>query len=139
MSLIPFILSPSGGAPATPTGVQLAGNNFRSQGSGTVYSGLKLDSDGSAYERQPGGGWSRVFTWLFSGTNSAYYVNRTIVSGSLTTDAGTGSSITLGTDRIWDIQETGDTFVTVNFELALVSDDSVVASRTYDFQVLTTT
>ena len=136
MSLIPFI----GGSGATPTGVQLIPNDFTVQGgtsNPTMYSGIKIDADGGVYERQIGGGWSRVFTWLLSGTNSAYYVNRTVVSGSLTTDAGSGSALTLDSDRIYDIQSNIDKGCFVSFELALVSDDSIVASRTYDFEIFT--
>jgi len=132
MSLTLFI----GGSGATPTGVHFISHVFVKAGTGgTVYSGLKIDADGDLYERQPGGGWSSFGTWLLSGTNSAFYVNRTINSGSLVTDSGTGSSIILSTDRTYDVQRTGQggDISQVDFEIALVSDDSVVASISYTF------
>ena len=138
MSLIPFISISGSGGGAPPTGVQLLSNNFRSQGSGTVYSGVKFDSDGGVYERQPTGGCSRKFSWYLGGVldNTDYYIVRTIISGSLTTDAGAGPLV-LSTDRIYDIQETSDTDMTVSFEIQNLGTD-VLASRTYEFIVVTT-
>lgn len=134
MSLIPFI---GGGAVGgyTPTGVQLQSNVFRSTGTGTVYSGIKFGSDGGIYERQPAGGWSRKFSWLLSGTNSTFYVVRTVISGSLTTDAGAGPLV-LSSDRIYDLQDSVDDECKVSFEIQ-IADTTVKASRTYDFQVFT--
>ena len=132
MSLIPFI---GGSAAATPTGVQLLANDFTSQGSGTVYSGVKFDADGGVYERQPSGAWSRVYTWLLSGTNSDFYIVRTISSGTLTTDDGAGPLV-LSTDRTYDIQASRDKDTFVNFEIQNVGTD-VLASRSYQFTIVT--
>ena len=84
--------------------VHLPANAFVSTG-GTlpIYSGLKIDADGGLYERAPAGGFNRFATWLLKGTASTYYVQRTIIDGSLTTDPGTGW-LQLNTDRIYDIQ-----------------------------------
>ena len=116
--------------------VQLLANDFSQTGEmGTVYSGVKFDQDGLLYARQSNGGWSAFGTWLLNGTNSDYYINRTINSGTLTGDAGTGSSITLGTDRVYDIQRTsgGTSTAQVDFEIVLVSGDVVQTGISYSF------
>jgi hypothetical protein len=134
MSLIPFILNPSGAGPPTPTGVQLLPNDFSSQGSGTLYSGVKFGADGGVSERQPGGTWSRVYTWLLSGTNSTFYIVRTVVDGTLTTDAGAGPLV-LSSDRIYDLQKNREDSVIVSFEIQ-IADTTVKSLQTYTFEVL---
>jgi len=136
MSLIPFIGGQGSGDPGgdPPTGVQLKGNDFLSRGSGTIYSGVQFHSNGGCYERQPAGGWSRIFTWLLSGTNSDFYIVRSIVSGGLTTDDGAGPLV-LSTTREYDIQSASDTDTTVSFEIQ-IADTTVKASRTYTFEVI---
>ena len=129
MSLLFFTL---GGG--TPTGVQLLANNFRTFGiGGAVYSGVKFAADGGVYERQSGGGWSRVFTWLLTGTNSDFYVVRTIATGGLTTDAGAGQQ-QLDADIEFDVQQVGvgQAVAGVYFEIQNVGT-TVLASISYDF------
>ena len=110
---------------------------FTSTSTGTCYSGLKIGSDGNLYERQAVGGWSRFGTWLFIGTAANYYVQRTVNSGSLTTDAGgpVGSGLQLNADRIYDVQTSySDKTTTVKFEIATESaGTTIVATRSYTF------
>jgi len=118
--------------------IVLPSNTFITNNStGTCYSGLKIGSDGNLYERQAAGGWSRFGTWLFIGTAANYYVQRTVTSGSLTTDAGgpVGSGLQLNADRIYDIQISyGEKLATVKFEIATESaGTTIVASNSYSF------
>lgn len=118
--------------------VALSSNSFAtSLGSGTCYSGLKIDADGNLYERNAAGGWSRFGTWLFIGTAANYYVQRTVASGSLTTDAGgpAGSGLQLNADRIYDVQTGfGEKEAVIKFEIATESaGTTIVATRSYTF------
>jgi len=76
----------------------------RTGSSGTVYSGIRFDSDGDIYAASPTGTYNRVGTWLLSGTNTDFSVNRTIDAGTLTTDAGSGD-LQLNADRTFDVQQ----------------------------------
>jgi len=118
---------------------QFVSHNFDNTGStGTIYSGLRIDADGGLYARQEQGGWSRFGTWLLGGTNSTFYVSRTIVTGSLDTDAGAGP-LQLNTDRDYDVQRSidGEDNCTVSFEISDdVSGSPVVASASYSFSAI---
>ena len=107
---------------------------FITVGSGTVYSGLKIGTDGELYKRQAGGGWSRFATWLLIGTAANYYVSRTLIQGALTTDAGAGP-LQLNADRIYDIQRTSTgSVVKLKFDIASdVSGSPIVATKYYSF------
>jgi len=135
MSLILFL-----GGGATSAAVQLPGNSFTSSGVAPVYSGLKIAADGSLYERQNTGGWSRFGTWLLAGTNSNYYVSRTVNQGTLTTDAGAGP-LQLNADRIYDVQvNVGDETVFIRFDIASdVSGSPIVATANYAFTAIVST
>jgi hypothetical protein len=115
--------------------VVLPANNLTTtSGSIPVYSGLKIDADGNLYERTPNGGWSQFAVWLLAGTASTYYVSRTILTGTLTTDAGAGP-LQLNADREYDVQTSkGTKDASVQFDIASdVSGTPIVASRTYTF------
>ena len=101
---------------------------------GTVYSGLKIDSDGNLYARQTAGGWSSIGSWLLNGANTGFFVTTVIESGTLTTDAGRGP-IVLSSDRIFDVQSSmGIKTCTVSFEISTdVSGSPIVASITHVF------
>ncbi len=123
---------------AVGSAVNLPANNFDNfVSSGLCYSGLRVGSDGDLYERQPNGGWSRFGTWLFTGTAGTYYISRTVVSGTLTTDAGPGP-LQLNVNRDYDVQTaSGENTATVQFDLA--SDPSgtpIVATAIYVFSAI---
>jgi len=85
----------------------------------TVHSGIRFDSDGDIYAKSAGGSWNRVGTWLLSGTNTDFSVNRTIDSGTLTTDAGSGD-LQLNADRTFDVQNSvpaSDNTADVTFQI----------------------
>ena len=130
MSLIQFI---HGGLSAEVA--QFISHDFSRTGfNGTVYSGLKLDSDGNLYARQADGGWSSIGAWLLNGANTGFFATTVIESGTLTTDAGRGP-IVLSSDRIYDVQVTTSIKTcTVSFEISTdVSGSPIVASITHVF------
>ena len=106
----------------------LSGSIYSGVKSGVIYSGVKFAADGMIYERQAAGGWSSIGTWLLNGTNSDFYIVRTIDSGTLTTDAGAGPLV-LSTDREYDVQQSsvGTKTTFVSFEIQNVgSSDTFV-------------
>ena len=137
MSIILFTNSSYAGA--VTDAVQLPANNFRNQSSSIIpaYSGLKVDADGGLYEKTPGGGWSRYATWLLAGTNTTYYVSRTVAEGSLSVDAGAGP-LQCNADREYYISSDGPLKITsVVFELSNdVSGAPIVATASYIFSAL---
>lgn len=125
---------PPGSAAVIPSVISF--NNTEDAGF-TAYSGVKFDADGDVYRRQRFGAWGRVGTWLFSGTNSAFHIHRTVSSGSLTTD-GNDDQI-LSTDRIYDIQNTtpsSTASVTVTFRISNVADSVTYSTRAYTFNAI---
>lgn len=130
MSLMPIL---HGGV--VSAAVVLPANSFESLSFVVpIYSGLKIDADGNLYERTANGGWSQFAAWLLAGTASTYYVSRTILFGTLTTDAGAGP-LQLNADREYDVQTSkGSKESSVRFDIASdVSGTPIVASRTYTF------
>ena len=107
-------------------------------GSGTCYSGIKLDADGSIYIRHKSTDtWSSQGSWLLGGSAGDYYVSRTI-SDALTTDAGAGPLI-MSTDREYDEQQStvGSNSSTVTFSISDdVSGSPVLTSRAYLFDAI---
>jgi len=79
----------------------------------TVFSGVKFDSDGFVYARQTAGGFTNIGAWLVNGTNSTFFLSRTITVGPLTTDAG--DVVQMNTDRIYDIQQSNCSEVKLAF------------------------
>ena len=64
---------------------------------------VKVDADGDLYAGTPG--YSSYETWLDSGYNTQVWVQRTIVSGSLDTDSGSGV-LACTTDRVFGTLQT---------------------------------
>lgn len=101
-----------------------------------VYSGMRFDSDGKIYVMNAIGQWQSAATWLFEGLASAYYLFRTIDSGSLTNDDGDGNQ--LNTDDL-DFYITNavpwfDRQTSVTFKIADDSGGSnILVSRQYNF------
>lgn len=88
--------------------------------SGTCHSGIKLGLDGVLSTIQGAGGFSQVTgEWLLSGTPADFYVQRTIISGTLQTDPGVGF-LQLNVERIYDNQKSSAGMKTteVFFEIA---------------------
>ena len=130
MSLTFFIGS---GAPGNVVQL-LPATLLTSAPSGTVYSGLKFDSDGNLYKRQANGGYTNIGAWLLSGSAGDFTLVKTIDVGSLTTDAGT--PVTMGSDREYDIRKTtnGRLTATVTYDIELSASPGVsLVNRTYGF------
>ena len=110
---------------------------FNSRPSGICYAGIKVDADGVLYQQQANGGWSAIGSqWLVSGTAASFYVSRTIISGTLTTDAGAGT-LQLNTDRIYDIQQASAGLKSASILMDISSDVSgspIVASATFSLR-----
>ncbi len=103
----------------------------------TCHSGIRLGSDGILYEIQANGGFSAVSgEWLITGTASTFYVQRTILSGTLEVDPGTGF-LQCNTDRDYDNQRSALGVKTTEIFLEISSDVSgvpVVDTATYFFE-----
>ena len=97
--------------------------------SGPIYSGVKFDNDGKVYKRQKNGGWSSYGTWLVKGAAGSYYIQRTIDSGTLTTDGTDG--VVLSTDRIYSILQStpyATKTATVTFEISTDAPGTTVVA-----------
>ena len=89
---------------------------------GTCFAGIKLDSDNALYIKQANGGYSAVNgEWFVHGNPANFYFSRTIVSGTLTTDAGAGP-LQSNVDREYDVQQVtpGTKTATISID---ISDD----------------
>lgn len=63
--------------------------NFREEG--TCHSGVRVGSSGVLFSIQANGGFSSISgEWLGSGSAAGFFVQRTILSGTLEVDPGTG-------------------------------------------------
>ncbi len=104
--------------------------------SGTVHSGVRFGLSGVLSKIQYNGGFSAISgEWLGSGAASGFYVQRTIISGTLEVDAGTGW-LQLNSNRDYDNQKSsGGVKVTqVFFEVSSdVSGVPVVDTATMTF------
>ncbi len=90
---------------------------------GTCHSGIQLDNDGILYLIQANNGISAVIgEWNINGAVANFFVQRTIISGTLEIDPGAGFLV-LSTDRIYDNQKSsvGVKTTEVFFE---ISDDA---------------
>lgn len=65
---------------------------------------VKVDSDGSLYENI-GAGFVSYEAWLDAGSNTQVWVERTIISGTLDVDAGSGR-LACTADRIFGVTQT---------------------------------
>ncbi len=87
---------------------------------GTCHSGIQLDNDGILYLVQGNGGLSAVVgEWKINGASASFFVQRTIISGTLQVDPGAGFLV-LSTDRLYDNQKSsvGIKTTEVFFEIA---------------------
>ena len=67
--------------------------------SGTVYANYKIDSDGSIYKSTSNGGYGSAFeTWLDNGNPDDVWVERSLISGTLSTDDIGGSRVQCNSD-----------------------------------------
>ena len=99
---------------------------FNSRISGTCHAGVSLGSDGVLSHIQSNGGFSAIIgQWLVNGTASDFFVQRTIVSGTLQVDPGAGF-LQLNVDRTYDNQRTGPGISTTELFLEVSSDISGV-------------
>ena len=104
--------------------------------SSTCHSGVDFSSTGVLCTIQANGGFSAVMNeWLNSGSASGFYLQRTILSGTLGVDAGAGW-LQLSTSRTYDNQKVSAGIKTteVFFELSSdVSGTPLVATATMTF------
>jgi len=142
MSLMPALLgagSGGGGGGDPGNTASLPANDFFTQGFDvTIYSGVQFHSNGLIYERQAEGTWSTFGSWLLSGTNTTFWLRRTIDSGSLTTDAGgsVGDLRQMDTTREYDVQRNsnGEKRCAVTFTIVNAADNATFATRTYTLE-----
>jgi len=85
---------------------------------GTIFSGVRFSSDGKVYRRTALGAFQSIGAWLLIGTNTTFFLSRTIDVGTLNTDSGTIQQMNANLD--YDVQETdpgGQTLATVSFKI----------------------
>ena len=104
--------------------------------SGTIHSGIQLNSSGVLFTYQANGGTSQISgEWLVRGTASTFFVQRTITDGTLETDAGAGF-LQLNSSRnyINEKSTTGSKSTTVFFEISSdAGGTTIVATATMTF------
>ena len=94
--------------------------------SGTCHSGVRFASDGVLFRRQADDGLSSISgEWLGQGAASGFFVQLTIISGTLEVDAGTGF-LQLNTNRDYDNQKLSEGTKTTVVFFELSSDVSGV-------------
>lgn len=89
--------------------------------SGTCHSGVRFGSSGVLSKIQPNGGFSAVSgEWLVSGTASGFFVQHTILSGTLEVDPAVATWNQLNVNRDYDNQRSsaGTKITVVFFELS---------------------
>ncbi len=110
--------------------------NLNSRGSGDCYSGYQFGADGVLSKVQANGGLSSIMgQWLLVGTSDLFWLQRTILSGTLEVDAGTGW-LQMNTSRLFEnIQSSaGESSAAIFIEIASDSGGvTVVASATFNF------
>lgn len=103
------------------------------------HSGIQANSSGVLNEVQNNGGLSAVIgEWLVKGSPSGFYIQRTIVSGTLETDPGAGF-LQMNTSRLYEnILTIGDRKITVVFfEISSdVGGVPVIATATHTYESL---
>lgn len=67
----------------------------------------KVDEDGDLYSKITGGSFIAYETWLDVGTNNQVWVERTIISGTLTIDPGAGR-LACTAERIYTVLQVGE-------------------------------
>ncbi len=117
--------------------VNITDRNIRNSiGSGTCHSGVSFGSDGVLSKIQANGGFSAISgQWLVTGAASTFFVQRTILSGTLEVDPGTGF-LQLNSTRTYDNQKSsaGEKITEVFFEVSSdVSGVPIVDTATMTF------
>ena len=108
----------------------------RASASGTVSSGILLSNNGILFLYQANGGVSQVIgEWLVVGTASDFYVQRTVIDGTLEIDEGAGFlQLNVGRDYVNEQEFEGLKSTTVFFEIASdASGAPIVATATMTF------
>lgn len=82
--------------------------------SGTCYAGVDIRATGSAYRIDNTGGATYTGVWLTSGASNEVWVQRTINSGTLSTDEIGAGRVSCSTDRMVRIQ-------TINYKTTTVT------------------
>ena len=104
--------------------------------SGTCHSGVRFGASGVLSRIQPNGGFSAISgEWLVTGDPTGFYLQRTLISGTLEVDAGAGF-LQLNTNRDYDNQKSsaGQKTTEVFFEISSdVSGVPVVDTATMTF------
>lgn len=94
--------------------------------SGTIHSGIRTGSAGVLFRIQPNGGFSAISgEWLLSGGPAGFYIQRTIISGTLEVDAGAGW-LQMNTNRDYDNQKSSAGIKTTEVFFEISSDVSGV-------------
>lgn len=124
----------------TSEGIGVAGVNVTNRSISNInifspcHAGLKLGSDGVLSTINASGGFNAISgEWLITGSAAGFFVKRTIISGTLDTDPGTGF-LQLNANRTYEVVRSVEgTSETVLF-LEFSSDASgvpLVATATY--------
>lgn len=100
------------------------------------YSGVRFGSSGTLYRFKNDGTVQPVGAWLLKGSAANYFLFRTVDSGTLTVDAGTG--LQMNANRDYNVQDTTPTNAleaTVTYSISTSTTGTpVVASGTYMFE-----
>ncbi len=110
---------------------------LNSRDSGVCHSGIRVGSNGVLYRIQANGGFSALSgQWLVNGTASDFYMQRTILSGTLEVDAGAGW-IQCNVNRDFDNQQAtaGNKMASIFVEISNdMSGVPVLDSATFEFE-----
>lgn len=103
---------------------------------GPCASGVSFDIDGVLSEIQAGGGLSAIIgEWLLTGAASAFFIQRTIITGTLEEDPGTGF-LAMSSIRRYENNKASDGLKVTEVFFEISSDVSgvpIVATATHVF------
>lgn len=110
--------------------------------SAECHAGIVLAGDGVAFTKNPNNSDSQITgEWLITGSAASFYVQRTIITGSLDTDPGSGF-LQLNSTRTYAILQSGLGRQAAQIFLEISDDASgipVVESATITMEALVTT
>lgn len=110
---------------------------FKLRFGSTCYARVKVDNDGDLYESNNAGTtYASYETWLDAGLNSEVWVQRTIISGSLNLDAGSGR-LACTADRLFGVQRSTTGTATCTIDLKFY--DAASGGNLLDTQRVTLT
>lgn len=118
----------------TGPGVDAVGGNITRTRGITCYAGIRYDSDGDEYESPITGAIGinvNRGTWLTSGLTSEVWMQRTINSGSLYVDAGSGR-LAMTTSRTFQVRDTSTTGGPVTCNLTIDFYDAASGGNLLD-------